>query len=282
MRDTPINELNRDGPEPNKLPVARRSTGKAVTPMQMIDKALASGATPEILDKLMSLQERWEANEAKKAFDLAIAQFRAEIKPIIKERTAAMDLKTGGKASYQYEDMALIAEAVDPILARLGLSYRYKSHVLGGTNVAGQAGQMIITCIISHQQGHREEASLPAPLDTTGAKNAVQAVGSTVTYLQRYTLKLGLGLAAAKDDDVKRPTGEDQEATVSQEQFETLNKLLEQTGKTEDDLYIFLGLPPDTELHTLPARFFQKAAVGMRKFIDDHKPAPQPGEPRDI
>lgn len=274
MRDTPINELNRDGPEPNKLPVARRSTGKAVTPMQMIDKALASGATPEILDKLMSLQERWEANEAKKAFDLAIAAFRAEIKPIIKERTAAMDLRGGGKASYQYEDMALIAEHVDPILARLGLSYRYKSRV--------EAGQVMVTCIISHQQGHREETTLPAPVDQTGAKNAVQAVGSTVTYLQRYTLKLGLGLAAAKDDDVKRPTGEDQEATVSQEQYETLSKLLEQTGKTEDDLYIFLGLPPDTDLHTLPARFFQKAAVGMRKFIEDHKPAPQPGEPRDI
>lgn len=50
---------------------AAQTLPAAVTPMDMIDKALASGASPEALEKLLALQERWEANQAKRAFDTA-------------------------------------------------------------------------------------------------------------------------------------------------------------------------------------------------------------------
>ena len=42
---------------------------------------------------------------------------------------------------------------------------------------------------------------MSASPDTSGSKNAVQSIGSTVTYLQRYTLYSILGLASAEQDD---------------------------------------------------------------------------------
>lgn len=62
---------------------------------------------------------------------------------------------------------------------------------------------MTITCVISHRDSHGEENSLSAGADHSGEKNAIQAIGSTPTYLQRITLKVALGLAAAEDDDGK-------------------------------------------------------------------------------
>jgi len=45
--------------------------GAGVTPMAMLDRALASGASLEMVEKLMSLQDRWEASQGRKAFDAA-------------------------------------------------------------------------------------------------------------------------------------------------------------------------------------------------------------------
>jgi hypothetical protein len=59
---------------------------------------------------------------------------------------------------------------------------------------------IVVTCILS-KGGYREENSLPGPADTSGSKNPIQAIGSTVTYLERITLKAALGLSATDDDD---------------------------------------------------------------------------------
>jgi hypothetical protein len=43
-------------------------------------------------------------------------------------------------------------------------------------------------------------SSLTAGADTTGAKNAIQAIASTVSYLQKYTLLGATGMAAGMPD----------------------------------------------------------------------------------
>jgi hypothetical protein len=62
-------------------------------------------------------------------------------------------------------------------------------------------GNVGVTCHITHAQGHRESVSLKGPIDESGNKNRIQAVGSTVSYLERYTLLAALGLATGEDDD---------------------------------------------------------------------------------
>ena len=62
-------------------------------------------------------------------------------------------------------------------------------------------GSVTVTCHITHEAGHRESVTLSGPPDDSGKKNKIQQVGSTVTYLQRYTLLSSLGLATADQDD---------------------------------------------------------------------------------
>src|SRR4249919_1626646 len=91
------------------------------TPMQILNRALMSGAAPETLEKMLALEERWERNEARKAFDRDITAAKAEIKPIKKNRTVSYG---AGKTAYAHEDLAEIERTVVPILSEHGLSYR--------------------------------------------------------------------------------------------------------------------------------------------------------------
>jgi hypothetical protein len=182
-----------------------------MTPMDMIQRAVESGADIDMLEKLMGLQERWEASNARKAFDEAVAAAKAEIPAIQRNAT--------GHNSKKYADFAAIAKVVDPIIGRHGLSYRFRTT---------QNERISVTCILSHKAGHSEETTLSGPADASGNKNAIQAIGSTLTYLQRYSLVQMLGLAAADDDDGKSGAGK---PLITQEQADELRELIEANGK---------------------------------------------------
>lgn len=191
-----------------------------VTPMTMIDRALATGAAPETLERLLALQERWEANQGRKAFDEAMAAAKVEIPTIRKNRTVDFT-SSKGRTHYKHEDLAEIAETVNPILGKYGLSYRFRTR-----NEPNQP--IVVTCIVTHRLGYFEETTLTGPRDESGNKNALQQVGSTLTYLQRMTLKAALGLAAAEDDDAQ--SSESAPSKISAEQREELQNLIEKSG----------------------------------------------------
>jgi hypothetical protein len=161
------------------------------SPPQLLQQAIASGAGIEVIERLLAMQERWEATQARKSFNAAIAAFKSNPPEILKTVTVSFG---GGKTSYKHEDLAELLAAVDPALAAHGLWTRFK---VDSTN-----NVVTVICVIGHADGYSEEASkLSAAPDTSGSKNPIQAIGSAVSYLQRYTLKAALGLAAAKDDD---------------------------------------------------------------------------------
>lgn len=188
-----------------------------VTPQAMLATAVARGDTG-LAEKLMDLADRWEARNARKAFDAAIAAAKAEIPVIVKNR----EMNAGnGRTSYRYEDMAAIAKAVDPVLAAHGLGYRFRTKTDSGT--------ISVTCIVFHCDGHCEENTLSAGAETSGSKNAIQAIGSALTYLQRYALKAALGIAASADDDGTAVTASVGEK-ISADQLAKLIELADEVG----------------------------------------------------
>lgn len=217
-------------------------TPAPVTPLEMLNRALIQGADINLLEKLMALQERWEANQAKKAFDEALAAAKAEITPIARNAT--------GHNNKKYADFSAIAEVVDPILGKNGLSYRFRTT---------QTDKITVTCILSHREGHAEETTLSGPADKTGNKNDIQAIGSTLTYLQRYSLVQMLGLAAATDDDGAR--GGNGEA-ISDDQLVELREAMIKAHADNDKFCEFYRIET---LSDLPASKFKDAMARIAK-----------------
>lgn len=232
-----------DGAEPiTQLPVT--------TPMSMIERAVEKGADVGMIEKLMELAERHDRNLGRRAFDQAIASAKAEFPEIRKNKT--VDFSTAkGRTHYRHEDMAEISRAVDPVLSRYGLSYRYRTQ---------QDGRSVtVTCILSHKDGYSEETTLSSAADESGNKNHLQAVGSAATYLQRYTLKMALGLAATEDDDGRRA---DAEKLIDADQFQVLQDLIEEASADVPKLLKFLGAET---LEEMTVTQFSTAVSALRK-----------------
>jgi hypothetical protein len=194
----------------------RQEESRALTPMDMVAQAVSQGANIEVLEKLMGLQERWEANQARKAFEAAMADAKVKMPPIVKNKLVDFTGNTGKRTTYKHETLDEVVHTIEPHLAQFGLHPRFRTD-------SSQPGFVTVACRISHRDGYSEENSLTAPVDTSGNKNAIQAIGSTLTYLERYSLFLALGLAAGDDDDGKA-SGASQ--PISADQVERLQSLI--------------------------------------------------------
>lgn len=173
----------------------------STTPAQLLEIAVSQGADLDKLERLMALQERWEANEARKDFIVAMSAFKSEPLEIYKNKQVGYTTKDGEFVGYKHATLSDVANVVIPAMARHDLSHRW--------DVKQDAGRIIVTCVVTHKRGHSETVSLDGSPDNSGKKNAIQQVASTVTYLQRYTLLLATGLAAQdQSEDDGRGAGE--------------------------------------------------------------------------
>lgn len=222
-----------------------------MTPMAMIDRALMSGATPETLEKLLTLQERWEATQARKAFIAGMALAKAKFAPILKTNE-------GYSNRYKYETLTDVMDAVDGPLSEYGFSYDWVTEDLPD-------GKIRVTCVVTHEAGHSRRNSLSGdPKDTADAKanmNGLQRMGGAVTYLQRYTLKAALGVAASKDVDGKTASNE---PSINADQFTELMDLLEKSGSKEAAMLEFYGV---RKVEEMTVKHFESAKVMMNKLI---------------
>lgn len=166
----------------NATPVAQ-SSGQSLIPM--IDKLVERPEFDvEKLERLLDMQERIMNRTAMEQFNAAMAQMQDEM-PSIEER---------GKAhNTMYATFEDINDVAKPIMKRHGfaVSFRVKN-IQGGIEVTG---------VLMHKGGHREETTMTLPLDTSGSKNAVQAVGSSVSYGKRYVMSALLNITTRNSDD---------------------------------------------------------------------------------
>lgn len=160
----------------------------AVTPASLLQIAVQQGADLDRLEKLMELNERWEANEAKKAFTNAMAEFKANPPDIFKDKLVSF---TG--TSYMHATLGNVCEKIVSALAKVGVSHKWEP-VQNGASIA-------VVCVLTHRLGHSEGTRIEATADVSGKKNSIQAIASTISYLQRYTLLAATGLATQDQDN---------------------------------------------------------------------------------
>src|SRR5690606_20008581 len=186
-----------------------------------------------------------------KAFVQAMVAFKAEPLKIDKKKA----VEHNGKYMYSHATLAQVVDAVVGALSKHGLSHRWETQ---------QEGEVItVSCVITHELGHSERTTLSGAPDKSGAKNSIQAVGSTVTYLQRYTLMAATGLAAHDTDDDGRGADPKVE-TISTKAVEYLEKLIKEANADRAKFLETLGIE---KLEDLPAKSFNIAKVALNARI---------------
>lgn len=168
------------------------------SPIGMLQMAITKGLDLDKVEKMIELQERWEKNEAKKAYMLAMSEFKKNAPEIEKDKKVGFETSKG-KTSYSHATLANVCKKINSELSNHGLSAAWTTEQTDN--------KISVTCTITHKLGHSESTTLHSAPDTTGNKNSIQAIGSTITYLERYTLLAKTGLATHDQDDDGKNSG---------------------------------------------------------------------------
>lgn len=173
--------------------VPQRTAIMSMTPADLLRIAVENNADLDRLEKLMQLQERWEANEARKAFVTAMAAFKREPVEIYKRKQVGYKTREGDFVGYKHAELSDVTAAIAPAMAKHGLSFDWDIHQTSGL--------ITVDCVVTHVMGHSKMVTMSGAPDNSGKKNAIQQAASTITYLQRYTLLAATGMSTKDDDD---------------------------------------------------------------------------------
>jgi len=223
---------------------ARRKDVQVITPAQapaptegmtvlaMIDKLISRPDVPvEKIQQMLDMHLGLKAEQAKAAYYAAYASMQPNL-PTVVERGAIKNKYGGVQSRYAlWED---VIETISPTLAKYGFALSFRTEQ--------PEGRLRVTGVLAHCEGHAEETTLELPLDTSGSKNPVQAVGSSVSYGKRYTAFALLNVATrGEDDDGQTAASRD---TITDDEADQLFELIAETESDIDKFLKVAGVPP--------------------------------------
>ena len=206
------------------------------------------------LERLLAAQERVQANQAKEAFTIAKLAMRPELPEItMKGRITIRDKNDANKIIQEtpfarFED---IHEAITPILSAHGFDLSFR-------NGLAPDGKVRITTVLSHVAGHTEETFFDLPHDSSGSKNAVQAVGSSTSYGKRYGTLSILNIRVAGEDDDGVAACE--KACISKEQRDEILTALDDLQANKQAFATYMGVESVADI---PAADYGKAKAAI-------------------
>lgn len=168
-----------------ELAPADFESNAAAATLAVIERA-ASDPTVDIdkMERLLQMQTRILDKSARDQFTQALAAFQRDCPTIKKTRRA----HTTNYAPYDH-----LMTIIRPFLTDHGFALSFDSETL--------SDQVRVVCTLSHRAGHSITTSFTAAIDKSGSKNAVQAVGSSLSYGKRYSVCAALNIITTDEDD---------------------------------------------------------------------------------
>jgi hypothetical protein len=231
----------------NSEPIPAQSEMSAL--IHIIERAARDPSVDiDKLQRLVDMQERIVQRNAATAYAAALSAMQPDL-PVIVER-GKIDIGRGKPQSYAlWED---INETIKPVLAKHGFSLSFRT--------GQEDGKIIVTGILSHREGHSERTTMHLPTDTSGSKNAVQAVGSSTSYGKRYTAAALLNLTSRGEDDDGIAGGSS--GKITQEQLTDLIALADDVGADKQAFCKYFNIASLADIH---ARDYPRAVAALNK-----------------
>lgn len=232
---------------------------ESATILQIIERAAQN---PDVdidkMERLLDMKERVMAKESLTLYNTALAALQQDL-PVIQQRGGIKN--RDGKVQSKYALWEDINEAIKPHLGEHGFAISFR--------VGNDEALTTVTGVLSHIAGHSEETTMSLPSDTSGSKNNVQALGSSISYGKRYTCMALLNLTTTGEDDdgVKAGGG-----FITDEQADTIKALLETAQPKDTDWSLhfnrFLKHMELENLNMLPAKRFNEAVMAINARIN--------------
>jgi hypothetical protein len=213
--------------------------------------AMKKGYSPELIEKMMDLQERHERREAEKAFHKAMAKFKANPPKVLRDLQVKYEIQGKTPTSWSHSDLGVAGEAIGKGLGECQLNHTWRTKQ--------EPGKIEITCVIAHELGHSESTALFSAPDKTGSKNDIQALGSAIFYLERYTLFALTGIAPARMDDDGNATSGPVEY-INDQQYGSIIDMMNHVEADEEKFLQYLKIE---SIEKMPLNKFNMAVKAL-------------------
>jgi hypothetical protein len=186
----------------NKTQVATVERGGAVQHNPSLYEMLGALVRDPTIDParivvFLDIKEREEKRQAEKEFTAAMNRLQQKLPRISKRGRIEFTAKSTGVPTStpfaKYEDVWTV---VGPLLLEEGFTVSFGTKALADKGVG-----ILIEATLHHIAGHSQTEVMPLPFDTSGSKNSIQAVGSTLSYGKRYLLFAMLNLVTEGEDN---------------------------------------------------------------------------------
>jgi hypothetical protein len=199
----------------------------------------------EKMEKILDVQERILDKQAELEFNQAMSLAMVKV--------PSVERKTKGQTK-KYATFESINKIVKPIISQHGLYISFITEFQSDNF-------LMVTAKITHKAGHSQETSMRFPFDPSGNKNAIQAVGSAISYGKRYTMNALLNITTHDEDDDGFSTSK----TIGKIEIERLNNGLAKSGIGLDVLCKYMKVE---RLSDIKLEKYNNALVYLNAIID--------------
>lgn len=254
----------------------------AVTLQVLMQAARDPNVKPENLERYLAMHKELLADQRKEEFNAAMGRLQPRLPRIKKNgRIEIVDKQTGqvkqSTPFARYEDLDRV---IRPLLFEegfTGFSFTTEERTVAG-------GGIVVHGKLSHKCGHSEVSSMPVPLDTSGSKNNIQGMGSSLSYGKRYLVCAMLNIITeGEDTDGHQVTG-----PIGEREVNMLIDLMKQAGmdpaaEAKFKTHMKVKALSDILLRDYPQAVYllqakvnqqKKAAAGPPADLPDHKDWP--------
>ena len=208
-------------------------------------------AKVDAMRALIEMKERMEDRLHRQLYNAAMVAAQAEMPRVTKDGLISHQPKEGKPAGIKsrFATLDRLDLEVRPIYQRHGFSISVppSGEMIGG--------KLKYVGIVRHSAGHQEEYPMLLDPDTSGAKNVVQASGSSQAYARRYLLKGVFNIIEEGQDN----DGETVEK-ITEQQADMLELLLRDT---KSSLSRFLTWHNIENLRGLSVKVFLSTMEGL-------------------
>lgn len=217
----------------------------------LIDMISRAASDPSVnIDKmreLLVMRKDIMAQEAEQNFNTAMTQAQSEM------RAVAVD-SSNPQTKSKYASYFALDKAVRPIYTKAGFNLSFD------TDEGAPPECIRVVCYVSCA-GHTRKYHVDMPADGKGAKGGdvmtkTHAVGSGMSYGQRYLLKMIFNIAVGEDDDGNAAGN----VAIAKEQVLELDTLIEEVGADKKKFLAWLKVD---RLEDVPAKAFDRAVKAL-------------------
>lgn len=215
------------------------------------------------LEKMLNMQERIMRVNAEAAFSAAMNACQAEMPRVKKNGTISFTDKNNVERKTPFARLEDIDRAIRPIYQKHGFAVRYNQ-------TKTPDGRPIVICKVSHIGGHTEVSEMELPLDTSGSKNNLQAMGSTISYAKRYLITNNFNIVTEGADDDGNA-----DMPINEEQVKEIKELITKTKSNEPKFLAFVNAE---SVEKITSKSYAKAVNMLKAKLSEPTTATNPAK----